>query len=89
MTENEMLLAMVKIDLQITTTAYDERLTQLITAAKSMIEREGITLNMTSMEDCNLVIMYAAYLWRKRDTTEEMPRMLRYAMNNRLFSQNM
>lgn len=89
MTENEMLLAMVKIDLQITTTAYDDRLTQLITAAKSMIEREGITLNMTSMEDCNLVIMYAAYLWRKRDTTEEMPRMLRYAMNNRLFSQKM
>lgn len=86
MTDTE-LLGMVKVDLQITTTAYDTRLTQLITAAKSMITREGITLNLANAEDCNIVIMYAAYLWRKRDTTESMPRMLRYAMNNRLFSE--
>lgn len=87
MTDNE-LLGMVKIDLQITTTAYDTRLSQLVSAAKSMITREGITLNTASFEDCNLIIMYAAYLWRKRDTTESMPRMLRYALNNRLFSAN-
>ena len=30
--------------------------------------------------------MYAAYLWRSRTTGEGMPRMLRYALNNRLFS---
>jgi hypothetical protein len=30
--------------------------------------------------------MYAAYLWRQRVTGEGMPRMLRYALNNRLFS---
>lgn len=31
--------------------------------------------------------MYAAYLVRKRATEEAMPRMLRWALNNRLFSQ--
>ena len=34
-----------------------------------------------------LVEMYAAYLYRKRrEATAEMPRMLRWALNNRVFS---
>lgn len=67
----------------------DERknyLSQVIDAAFSFITREGITLEDT-VEDLQLVEMYAAYLVRKRNTTEEMPRMLRWALNNRLFSQ--
>lgn len=88
MTDAE-LRVMLKVDLGLTTTAYDERLTQYITAAKQMITREGVTLDMTSIEDCSLVIMYANYMWRKRDTTEEMPRMLRRALNNRVFSGKM
>ena len=39
--------------------------------------------------DSQLVVMYAAWLWRKRDTGEGMPRMLRYALNQRVFSQKM
>lgn len=61
-------------------------LNQAISAAKSFIAREGITL-ANSVEDGQLVEMYAAYLIRKRATTEAMPRMLRWALNNRLFSQ--
>ena len=49
------------------------------------IAEEGITLADTE-EDRDLVVMYAAYLWRSRSTGEDMPRMLRYALNNRLFS---
>lgn len=61
-------------------------LTQVISAAQAFIAREGITLT-DSIEDGQLVEMYAAYLIRKRATTEPMPRMLRWTLNNRLFSQ--
>lgn len=81
------MLAALKVDLGITTTAYDARLAQYITAAKSAIETEGIVLNSTDIADGNLVVMYAGWMWRKRDTSEGMPRMLRWQLNNRLFSQ--
>lgn len=61
-------------------------LTQAISAANAFITREGIALT-DSIEDGQLVEMYAAYLVRKRATTEPMPRMLRWTLNNRLFSQ--
>lgn len=59
-------------------------LEQCINAAISFITREGVTLT-TSIEDMQLVEMYAAYLVRKRATVEAMPRMLRWALNNRIF----
>lgn len=83
------ILDMTKANLQILkdNTLQDEYLQMLITSAREMIAREGITLN-DSIEDGNLVVMYAAYLYRKRaDGEPVMPRMLRYALNNRLFSQ--
>lgn len=61
-------------------------LTQAISAAQAFITREGVALT-DSIEDGQLVEMYAAYLVRKRATTEPMPRMLRWTLNNRLFSQ--
>lgn len=82
------LLAMLKTDLGITAKAYDERLMQYLQAAKAEIAREGITL-LDTIDDNQLVVMYAAWSWRKRDTGEGMPRMLRYALNNRLFSEKM
>lgn len=78
-------LQMLKIDLGITTTAYDERLTQYLQAAKNEIEREGVIFSFDSQDDDNLQIMYAAWMWRKRDTGEGMPRMIRWQINNRLF----
>ena len=60
-------------------------LQQAIGAARAFISREGINLT-ESIEDGQLVEMYAAYLVRKRATEEAMPRMLRWALNNRLFS---
>ena len=81
-------LEMLKVDLGISTDAYDERLESIISYAISEIEREGIVLGDT-IEEQNLVAMYAGWLWRKRETGEGMPRMVRYALNNKLFSQKM
>lgn len=81
-------LKLLKLDLQISTNAIDELLTQMINAAHKFIEREGISLDETSAEDTQLVVMYAAYLYRKRrEENAAMPRMLRWALNNRLFAQ--
>lgn len=86
--DKDLMLEMLKVNLQITTTAYDERLGQYLDAARAAIEIEGIKLE-ESISDGNLVVMYASWLWRKRDEAGPMPRSLRWMMNNRLFSQKM
>ena len=64
------------------------QLTHYIDTAKALIQREGVTLvTPFSVEDGELIEMYAAYLFRKRATGEAMPRMLRWALNNRLFGE--
>lgn len=85
----DQLLAMLKIDLGITTTAYDTRLTQYLESAARQISREGAVLDLSEADDMQLVVMYAAWTWRRRDTGDGMPRMLRYALNNRIFSEKM
>lgn len=80
------LIEWLKTDLGITSMAYDSRLNATIEAAKELITREGITLNVDSFEDSQLIVMYAAWMWRRRDTMDAMPRMLRYALNNRVFA---
>lgn len=81
------ILASLKVDLGITTTAYDSRLTEIVKSSAAAIEREGATLNYDSFDDAQIVIMYAAWLWRRRDTGEGMPRMLRWQLNNRILSE--
>lgn len=82
-----MMLEALKVDLGITTSAYDNRLVQYLKAAQAAIETEGVTIVKDSLADGNLVVMYAAWLWRKRESGEGMPRMLRWALNNRLFTE--
>lgn len=88
---DEMMLAMLKIDLGISTTAYDVRLQTMMDAARAEVIREGVTnLNTaSSVSDANLIIMYSAWMWRKRDTMEGMPRMIRWALNNRIMELKM
>lgn len=83
----ETMLTALKVDLGISTTAYDERLRQYLMMAGRAIKTEGITLDLQDFYDQTLQVMYAAWLWRKRDSQEGMPRMLRYQLNNRLFSE--
>lgn len=80
------LLQMLKIDLGIRSDAYNSRLTDRLTEAMERLTAEGITLT-DSTADKDLVVMYAAWLWRDRVTGAPMPRMLVMARNNRLFGQ--
>jgi hypothetical protein len=84
---------MLKMDLQISASQYDEYLMNMIKLAEKEIKKEGIVIEESeksgfSIEDGMLIQMYAAYLYRKRkEQVVAMPRSLRYMLNNTLFSQ--
>lgn len=80
--------------------------TTTIESTTTTIDDEGNETTTTTTEisyevdDANLIVMYASWLYRKRvddslsGYTSEisatgMPRMLRYTLNNRIFSQKM
>lgn len=79
-------LALLKANLgAIGSTIYDELFTSLLTSSKSMIEREGIALDLDTVEDNNLIVGYATWLFQQRDNPAmQMPRWLRYALNNKV-----
>ena len=88
---NELLLAMLRADLEQPSPTVNDYLLELIKAAKESIEGTGIWLT-DSARDRNLVVMYAAYLYRKRKADnpkgeDKMPRMLRSALNDRLMAE--
>ena len=81
------ILTILKTDLMVSSSALDTYLQTLIASAKDYISTEGITL-ADSQSDGMLVEMYAAYLYRRRrEENVQMHRMLRWALNNRLFSE--
>ena len=81
----EALLSSLKVDLSISrATAYDERLTAILKSSGEAITDMGIELKPESLRDQQLVIMYAAWTWRRRDSMEAMPRMLQYELHSRL-----
>lgn len=85
--DDAQLLEILKCDLELLGSTQDTYLTHLISVAKAEIKTEGITLSET-VRDGQLVVMYAAYLYRKRAAENTaMPRMLRYALNNRLMKE--
>ena len=90
---DEQILAMLKIDIGFSSngaTKIDDRLKQLISVAEKNIISEGAsTLHRNNIDDVQLIVMYAAWLWRRRDTQDDMPRMVRYAINNRVFAEKM
>ena len=86
MTDND-ILTILKIDLQVSSGALDNYLLTLIEAARGYIRQEGVALS-TSSEDSLLVEMYAAYLYRqRREEDTQMPRMLRWALNNKIIGE--
>ncbi len=77
---------LVKLDLQLHHNAFDVLLEQYIDAARTFIRKESGKEVTDSADDVQIVVMYAAYLYRKRAAPDtEMPRMLRWALNNRAF----
>ena len=100
---DEVLLTMLKQSLEIITdfmdaeakASKDTELKWYIDSAREYITREGINLQDT-IGDAMLQVMYAMWLYDKRKTTgskytsyyiQNMPRMLRYNLNNRLLQE--
>ena len=100
---DDVLLTMLKQSLEIITDfmdadakkAKEDELKLYIDTAQEFITREGITLEDTT-GDAMLQVMYAMWLYDKRKTTgskytsyyiQNMPRMLRINLNNRLFQE--
>jgi hypothetical protein len=82
-------LALLKANIgAIESTLYDTLFLSLLTSAKSMIEREGIVLDLDEQEDNNLIVGYATWLFQQReDPAMPMPRWLRYNLNNKVLHQ--
>lgn len=97
------LLSFLEMNLEIITDYMDAdslakletQLGQYLDSAQKFIETEGITLDLEEAGDCQLLIMYASWLYEKRKAVSiglntsivAMPRMLRWNLNNRLFHQ--
>lgn len=86
------MLVMLKTDLAISSTAYDERLGQYLASAKAEIIREGYTFPETlTVADMQMIVRYAAWRWGQRKDAlgnpGAMPRDIRWALNNAIFSQ--
>lgn len=80
-------LEILKLDLQMATSANDKYLKTLLRYATEAIKTEGIKPEETIEYDM-IEVQYAAYLFRKRAGTDtQMPRFLRYGLNNMLFKQ--
>lgn len=90
MSKSELLqILQANLDLLTLDSTRQNQLEFLIDTAVQLIAREGVTLtDPYTVEDSNLIVMYAAYLFRKRATDEPMPRMLRWALNNRIFGRD-
>ena len=82
-------LSLLKANLSaIGSTIYDELFLSLLASAKSMIECEGIVLDLDSADDNNLIVGYATWLFQQRESPEmPMPRWLRYNLNNKVLHQ--
>lgn len=93
----DIMLAMLKLDLGISNTTYDTRLGQHLDVAKAEIKKAGAsTLNDSDLPDQQLIVMYAAWLFRMRSYDAgkyglgtRMPDMLQYHLNNRIFKDHM
>ena len=69
-------------------TVYDDLFLSLLSSAESMIEREGITLDLDAQEDNQLIVGYATWLFQQREQPDmEMPRWLRYNLNTKVLHQ--
>ena len=88
-TQDTTLLTMLKVDLGIlSTSVYDERLLSYLTSAAEAIRQEGAaSISPSAPLDAQLIVDYAAWLWRKRDSMDAMPRGLRWRLNNRVFGE--
>ena len=89
---DEHLLSMLRVDLEQPSPTVNEYLLDLLGVAKERIAAVGINIDEDSISDGGLIVMFAAYLYRKRKADnpkglDKMPRMLRSAINDRLMAE--
>ena len=89
---DEYLLSMLRADLEQPSPTVNEYLLDLLGVAKERIAAVGINIDEDSISDGGLIVMFAAYLYRKRKAdnpkgVDKMPRMLRSAINDRLVAE--
>lgn len=77
-------LSLLKTNLGLLTAPSDVEtlLCHFLDAAAVELTNAGAPVDENDPSDLSLLIMYAAWLYRKRDTELPMPPMLRYAINN-------
>ena len=89
---DEYLLSMLRADLEQPSPTVNEYLLDLLGVARERIAAVGINIDENSISDGGLIVMFAAYLYRKRKADnpkglDKMPRMLRSAINDRLMAE--
>jgi len=84
---SNVLLDRLKIDIGIiNSTAYDERLSSLLTVAESEVSKfVGENVDTSDIRDAELVIDYARWQWLSRREPTVMPASLKYRLNCRAF----
>lgn len=84
------LLKRLKVDIGIiNNTIYDERLTSLLNAALTTVNKfVGADVDINDDRDAELVIDYARYLWLTRSAPSDLPNNLKYRLNCRAFERN-
>lgn len=87
---SNVMLQRLKIDIGIlNNTAYDERLTSLLTVAQSEVSKfVGEYVDTNNDRDAELVIDYARWQWISRREPTAMPASLKYRLNCRAFERN-
>lgn len=87
---SNVMLERLKIDIGIlNNTAYDTRLTSLLTVAQSEVSKfVGENVDINDDRDAELVIDYARWQWISRREPTAMPASLKYRLNCRAFERN-
>lgn len=62
--------------------AVSKYMEHLLDVARRELIAKGIDLIETEADDMSLIVMYAAWLYRRRDGSGAMPDMLRYSISN-------
>jgi hypothetical protein len=78
------LLGLLKLDLGITHSLRDAYFNNLLESSQNEIERTGITLEYTIVDDQMLTADYAAWTYRHRQENIPLSRNLQIRINNRI-----
>ena len=85
------LLTMLQAELNMHTlpAGRSEQLQQLLSAAQARIRQTGIVPNLEDVGDCQLIVDYASWMWRRRaqTATAQMPPYLSLDIRNRLVAE--